>query len=153
LDHEGHGLFGALRDARVADVRATAGTENYDASDPDDEYPLPPDNGPALRGVSEVGPSVSPVLLALRESPLVLAPTLTIAPPDRTALASTSPAASGFGAPLQPADPATSSTVLVGGGGQMAEGGVDQVATAGALRRFASLRNNVPIDLSAFLDL
>jgi uncharacterized protein (TIGR03118 family) len=76
VDHEEHGLFGAIRDPSVPVVAATA-TVPYDPSNPDDQYPLPPDNGPVLASLSAAVPSAPiSVLVELTDSSLVLAPTL-----------------------------------------------------------------------------
>src|SRR5205823_14838357 len=79
LDVEEHGLFGAIQ----APHRRGADTAGLGAFDPDapgevDDYPLPPRTGPVL---PDPGPGLpTGVLLPLKESSLVLVPTLSAAP-------------------------------------------------------------------------
>jgi hypothetical protein len=76
IDNEQHGLFGAIQDCQGA-PSGTAGTLPYDPNSDDDDYPLPPTQGPSLGGGS-VQPTPSPVLLPVNNSSFVLAPTLAI---------------------------------------------------------------------------
>jgi len=81
LDDETHGLFGALQapDRRGMD---TAGSGAFDPNAPGEaaDYPLPPKNGPALRGGGTDRPSLVADLMPLSESPLILVPTLSTIP-------------------------------------------------------------------------
>jgi hypothetical protein len=78
IDGEQHGLFGAIQ-ASSAGQMDTAGTLPYDPNSGEDDYPLPPTGGPALRGdLSQAAPT--PVLLPINTTLLALAPTLSILP-------------------------------------------------------------------------
>jgi uncharacterized protein (TIGR03118 family) len=76
---EGHGLFGAIQapQRRGADT-AGSGTLDEHAPGEVDDYPLPPRAGPALQG--DVPGSATGVLLPIKESSLVLIPTLSVVP-------------------------------------------------------------------------
>jgi uncharacterized protein (TIGR03118 family) len=77
LEGNAHGLFGAIQspERRGAD---TAGAGTFDPNAPGEpaDYPLPPRDGPAFRAGSEQQPILIADLLPLRESSLVLVPTL-----------------------------------------------------------------------------
>ena len=76
IDHEQHGLFGAIQNAEVG-VGGTAGSLPYDPTIADDDYPLPPSRGPSLQGDSgQLSPT--PMLMPLNHSSIALAPTLTL---------------------------------------------------------------------------
>jgi uncharacterized protein (TIGR03118 family) len=79
LDYETHGLFGAIQSPqkRGADT-AGAGAFNPHAPGEPGDYPLPPRDGPAFRASSADQPLPAADLLPLRESSLVLAPTLSM---------------------------------------------------------------------------
>jgi uncharacterized protein (TIGR03118 family) len=77
VGNESHGLLGAIQspERRGWD---TAGKGTFDPNAPGEpgDYPLPPRNGPAFRVSSEDRPIAVADLLPLRESSLVLLPTL-----------------------------------------------------------------------------
>jgi uncharacterized protein (TIGR03118 family) len=84
LGYDQHGLFGAIQ----APGRRGADTGGPDAFDPNapgetGDYPLPPTVGPALQPLSHDSPILIGDLQPLKESSLVLAPTLsTTSQPD-----------------------------------------------------------------------
>jgi uncharacterized protein (TIGR03118 family) len=77
LDDEKHGLFGGIQ-APERGGADTAGAGTFDPSAPGEpgDYPLPPRDGPAFRASSEDQPILMAGLLPLKESSLVLVPTL-----------------------------------------------------------------------------
>jgi uncharacterized protein (TIGR03118 family) len=77
LDYEAHGLFGAIQapHRRGADT-AGAGAFDLNALGETRDYPIPPSGGPAFRAGSEDPFLPIADLLPLRESSLVLVPTL-----------------------------------------------------------------------------
>lgn len=76
IDRGQHGLFGAIQNSQDGSL-GTAGTLPYDPSSNDDDYPLPPAQGPTLGG--DPGQSApTPVLLSTSNSSFALAPTLSI---------------------------------------------------------------------------
>lgn len=76
IDREQHGLFGAIQNSQSVQL-GTAGTLPYDPSSDQDDYPLPPAQGPALdRDFGQAAPT--PVLLAANNSSFSLVPTLSI---------------------------------------------------------------------------
>jgi uncharacterized protein (TIGR03118 family) len=79
VDYDKHGLFGAIVSAQRTG-RDTAGPGAFDPSAPGEagDYPLPPSGGPALVGFGPGPPIPVADLLPLRESSLVLAPTLSL---------------------------------------------------------------------------
>jgi hypothetical protein len=84
VDYDAHGLFGALQ-APARRGADTAGSGAFDPNAPGEpgDYPLPPRGGPAFRASSEDRPIPVADLLPLRESSLVLVPTLsTISQPS-----------------------------------------------------------------------
>jgi uncharacterized protein (TIGR03118 family) len=78
IDHLKHGLFGAIRDP--AAPAALAADPRYVVDPNDDEYPLPPDQGPSLPPIQQTPFEPSTVFLAIENSSLVLAPTLSPLP-------------------------------------------------------------------------
>jgi uncharacterized protein (TIGR03118 family) len=100
VDDEAHGLFGALQapERRGAD---TAGSGAFDPNAPGEpgDYPLPPRGGPAFRASSEDRPTPIAVLLPLRESSLVLVPTLSTISKPSTGIDGPVPAAPIVGVP------------------------------------------------------
>jgi uncharacterized protein (TIGR03118 family) len=94
VDSEAHGLFGALQapGRRGAD---TAGPGAFDPNAPGEpgDYPLQPSGGPAFRAGSAGRPIPLADLLPLRESSLVLIPTLSTLLPSGTRMEAPVPAA------------------------------------------------------------
>jgi uncharacterized protein (TIGR03118 family) len=86
VGYEEHGLFGAIQspDRRGAD---TGGSGTFDPNAPGEpgDYQLPPRDGPSFRANSPTRPLPNVELLPLRESSLLLIPTLTSIsmPPSR----------------------------------------------------------------------
>jgi len=81
LDHEQHGLFGAIQ-APQRKGADTAGAGSFDPDEPGepDDYPLPPRGGPALQERDGDAGLAIAVLLPRAESSLVLIPTLSTVP-------------------------------------------------------------------------
>ncbi len=76
INHEQHGLFGAIQNSQ-AGQSGTTGTLPYDPNSDGDDYPLPPAHGPALG--NDFGQSTpTPVLLSANNSSFALAPTLSL---------------------------------------------------------------------------
>lgn len=76
INHEQHGLFGAIQNSH-AGQSGTSGTLPYDPNSDGDDYPLPPARGPALG--NDFGQSTpTPVLLSANNSSFALAPTLSL---------------------------------------------------------------------------
>jgi uncharacterized protein (TIGR03118 family) len=93
VDDDAHGLFGAVQapGRRGAD---TGGPGAFDPSAPGEpgDYPLPPRGGPAFRAGNEASPIPLADLLPLKESSLVLVPTLSTASQPGTRVAVLNPA-------------------------------------------------------------
>jgi uncharacterized protein (TIGR03118 family) len=84
VGNESHGLFGAIQAPlrRGADTAGPGAFDPHDPSEPGD-YPLPPRSGPAFRADGADRAIAIAELLPLRESSLVLVPTLsTVSRPD-----------------------------------------------------------------------
>jgi uncharacterized protein (TIGR03118 family) len=99
VDNETHGLFGAVQ-APGRHGADTAGTGPFDPTAPGEpgDYPLPPRDGPALQ-TRNTDPSLPTVdLLPVRESSLVLLPTLSTISPSAIRTADFVPTASTGGA-------------------------------------------------------
>jgi uncharacterized protein (TIGR03118 family) len=115
IDDEQHGLFGAIQLAqrRGAD---TGGAGAFDPNAPGEvgDYPLQPGSGPAFRSGTEGRALTTAELLPLRESSLLLVPTLSSVPQAGTRLetpAAASPIAdASFSGPVGRAAMAPSST-------------------------------------------
>src|SRR5262249_49984399 len=80
---EGHGLFGAIQapQRRGADTAGSGSFDEHVRGEVDD-YPLPPRTGPALQG--DIPGSPTALLLPMKESSLVLIPTLSVVPEPPT---------------------------------------------------------------------
>jgi len=76
INHEQHGLFGAIQKSQDSQS-GTAGTLPYDPNSDNDDYPLPPAQGPAI-GSDSGQPAPTAVLLPISNSSFALAPTLSI---------------------------------------------------------------------------
>jgi uncharacterized protein (TIGR03118 family) len=94
VEDDAHGLFGAIQapGRRGAD---TAGAGTFDPNAPGEpgDYPLPPRDGPAFRDISADRPIPIADLLPLRESSLVLVPTLSTMSQPATGIDAPVPAA------------------------------------------------------------
>src|SRR5262245_52577943 len=80
---EGHGLFGAIQapERRGADTAGSGSFDEHVTGDVD-AYPLPPRSGPALQ--VDIPGSPTALLLQMKESSLVLIPTLSVVPEPPT---------------------------------------------------------------------
>jgi uncharacterized protein (TIGR03118 family) len=81
VDGDAHGLFGAIQapERRGADTAGPGAFDPHAPGEPGD-YPLPPRSGPAFRDRGEDIAALTADLLPLRESSLVLVPTLATIP-------------------------------------------------------------------------
>jgi uncharacterized protein (TIGR03118 family) len=93
VNYDEHGLFGALQ-APDRYGAGTAGMGTYDPSAPGepDDYPLPPRNGPAFVLSNDAVLPPGAELLPMRESSLVLIPTLSSFAPTSTKVDAPMPA-------------------------------------------------------------
>ncbi len=78
LDHEQHGLFGAIQYPRGGTVGPTSGDGIFDPNAPGEakNYPLPPDAGPTFQGNTDHPSQPVVVLLPMTNTSVVLLPTL-----------------------------------------------------------------------------
>src|SRR5262249_9796861 len=78
IDEEADGLFGAIQSSERQGAD-TAGIGVFDPHAPGEpgDYPLPPRDGPSTRGAAENRPFSNAVLLPMKDSSLILIPTLT----------------------------------------------------------------------------
>jgi uncharacterized protein (TIGR03118 family) len=140
---DAHGLFGAIQapERRGADT-AGAGTFDPDAPGEPDDYPLPPRDGPAFRASSADRPIPVADLLPLRDSSLVLVPTLSTISQPSMGIDTPVPAAPivvvASGGPAFPAVPARNTIMLL---------------PADRDPRPASGAHNGAVALNTFLDL
>jgi uncharacterized protein (TIGR03118 family) len=132
VNYDEHGLFGAIQapEKRGAD---TAGSGAFDPDAPGEpgDYPLPPRGGPALRASNEDRLIPISDLLPLRESSLVLVPTLSTISQPATRVEEPVPAAPiggvSFSGSVLTAVPASNIIILipVDGNSQPARGAPD----------------------------
>jgi uncharacterized protein (TIGR03118 family) len=87
VDYEQHGLFGAIQSPQRKGMD-TAGAGTFDPNAPGEsgDYPLPPRSGPALHENGADSRFMAAVLLPVRESSIVLIPTLSTisGPPNQS---------------------------------------------------------------------
>ncbi|HJZ56686.1 MAG TPA: TIGR03118 family protein [Gemmataceae bacterium] len=87
VDYEEHGLFGAIQPPQRKGAD-TAGLGSFDPHSPGEpgDYPLPPRGGPTLQNQDDGRSPATPALLPLKDSPVALAPTLSVVAQPRPRL-------------------------------------------------------------------